>query len=62
MGIKRTRGRDPIALPMEFLSWVERHLQMIASPLTEKEKKRRGRSGSAEGLTAVAFMYGGVGL
>ena len=40
MGIKRTRGRDPIALPMEFLSWVERHLQMIASPLTEKEEKK----------------------
>ena len=27
-----------------------------------REKKRRGESGSAEGLTAVAFMYGGVGL
>jgi hypothetical protein len=26
---------------MEFLSWVERHLQMIASPLTEKEKERK---------------------
>ena len=24
VGIKRTRGRDPIALPMEFLSWAQR--------------------------------------
>ena len=62
VGIKRTRGRDPIALPMEFLSWAQRTTSADDREPAFPKRKRRGGSGSAEGLTAVSYMYGGVVL